>query len=137
MPHTSLIIHFVWATWDRIDMIDETWERPLYAQICHEATRLEASVLALGGTGNHLHLLVGLKPIIAPAVFIGEIKGSSSFVVNQQKWFGGHFQWQGDYSAFSVSRWDKPKIIAYVNSQKEHHANGTIKSQLELPPSKR
>lgn len=67
---------------------------------------------------------------------MGEVKGASSFVVNQKKWFEGHFQWQGDYAAFSVSRWDKPKITTYIDNQKQHHANGTIRPQLELPPLK-
>ncbi len=114
-------------------MIDESWERALHTVIREEAKRLEASVLALNGIANHVHLLVSLKPTTTPALFIGEIKGSSSFVINQQQWFNGHFQWQGDYAAFSVSRWDKTKIMAYIDNQKEHHAQGTTKPQLELP----
>lgn len=134
MPHYSLINHFVWATWDREDLIQPAWEEKLFAQIRRDCGRLETTVLALNGTANHVHLLVGLKPTMAPALFIGEIKGGSSFVVNSQQWSENVFKWQGEYSVHSVSRWDKTLVQGYIDRQKEHHAAGTIKPELELPP---
>ncbi|BCM91450.1 hypothetical protein IAD21_03323 [Abditibacteriota bacterium] len=65
-----------------------------------------------------------------------QVKGASSLFVNTQLSPLEHFKWQHEYAAFSVSRWDRHKIATYINNQKEHHAAGTIKSQLELPPLK-
>jgi REP element-mobilizing transposase RayT len=89
--------------------------------------------LALNGTANHVHLLVGLADS-CPALFIGEIKGGSSFVVNAQQWNDNVFKWQGEYSVHSVSRWDKVRVQGYIDRQKEHHAQGTTIPRLELPP---
>ncbi len=134
MPYISLVNHFVWATWDRLDLIQPSWEGALFAQIRRDCARLEATVLALNGTENHVHLLVGLKATAAPALFVGEIKGSSSFVVNEKRWFDGYFKWQGEYAAHSVSRWDTNRIQSYIDRQKEHHTAGTAIARLELPP---
>ncbi|MCS7283785.1 MAG: transposase, partial [Anaerolineae bacterium] len=41
------------------------------------------------------------------------------------------FKWQGFYGAFSVSRWDVERIVAYVQRQKEHHRVGTLIPELE------
>jgi hypothetical protein len=43
----------------------------------------------------------------------------------------GHFKWRPTYAAFSVSRWNTRKIADYIERQKEHHENGTLKMPLE------
>ena len=42
-----------------------------------------------------------------------------------------HFKWQGFYGAFTVSRWDIPKIIRYIQGQKEHHAHDDLWPEFE------
>ena len=41
------------------------------------------------------------------------------------------FKWQASYAVFSVSRWDVKQVKGYILRQKEHHAHGTTKPQLE------
>jgi len=43
------------------------------------------------------------------------------------------FEWQEGYGAFSVSASQVPKMIAYINNQKEHHRKKTFDEEfLEL-----
>jgi REP element-mobilizing transposase RayT len=98
-----------------------------------ECGKLNCHILALNGVENHVHLLVSQPATLSVAHLAKQIKGSTSFFVNKRHLFDGHFQWQHDYAAFSVSRWDRTKIIAYIERQKEHHANGTTLARLELP----
>ncbi len=134
MPYVRCYTHFVWATWDRLDLIEPSWEAALHADIYGQSHKLKARVLALNSVENHVHLLAALPPTIAIAAFAGEVKGGSSFFINNNSFTRDHFQWQGSYAAFSVSRWDLPKIQAYIDNQKEHHRNGTTELELELPP---
>ena len=134
MPYVRCYTHFVWATWDRLDLIEPSWEAALHADIYQQSHKWKARVLALNGVENHVHLLAALPATIAIATFVGEVKGGSSFFVNAHSFTRNHFQWQGSYAAFSVSRWDVPKIRAYIDNQKEHHRSGTTDAELELPP---
>jgi putative transposase len=52
---------------------------------------------------DHTHVLLGLKPSIAPSDLIGEIKTGSTNHINEQKWIGCRFSWQKGFGAFSVS----------------------------------
>jgi hypothetical protein len=55
----------------------------------------------------------------------------SSHFVNEILLLDGSFKWQGNYGAFTVSRWDLDKIIGYVKRQKEHHGGGELVSEWE------
>lgn len=134
MPYVRCYTHFVWATWDRLDLIQPAWEAALHADIYGQSHKWKARVLALSGIENHVHLLVALPATIAVADFIGEVKGGSSFFVNQGGFTRDHFQWQGSHAALSVSRWDVSMIQTYIDKQKQHHAQGSIQPELELPP---
>jgi phage terminase Nu1 subunit (DNA packaging protein) len=41
------------------------------------------------------------------------------------------FKWQGSYGAFTVSRWDVDAVAKYIQRQKEHHATGNLRQELE------
>jgi hypothetical protein len=41
------------------------------------------------------------------------------------------FKWQGNYGAFTVSRWDVDKIVNYIERQKEHHQLGEFYPEWE------
>jgi REP element-mobilizing transposase RayT len=80
----------------------------------------DATLLSIGGTEDHVHLLVAVPTTIPLAKFVQLIKGSSS------KWFNEQFQqerfaWQEGFSAFSVSRSQVDAVLRYVQNQEEHH----------------
>jgi len=134
MPFVQNYVHFVWATWDRRNTIEARWEEDLYAELRAECWRTRCVVRALNGIENHVHLLVDLPPTLTIAEAAKQIKGASSLFVNEHLAPAEKFKWQQEYAAFSVSRWDVNKIRKYIDRQKEHHAAGTIKPELELPP---
>ena len=45
--------------------------------------------------------------------------------------FKRSFEWQEGYGVFSVSEQDVPRVIAYVERQKQHHAEGTLIDEWE------
>jgi putative transposase len=122
----NVLVHFVWATWDREPIIDESLERELYRVIHSACCEMGCPVVALGGTEDHVHLLVSLSNTVTMADLMERVKGNSSRFASKSRKPDGWFKWQGSYGAFSVSPREKRKIIHYIANQKQHHADGTL-----------
>ena len=122
----NVAVHFVWATWDRQPLITEEIERRLHKYIEAVCGDDKCEVLALGGMPDHVHLLVLMSNTVTLADLMKHVKGGSSRFVTGTLTPGAGFAWQGSYGAFSVSPAMVPKVIAYIQNQKEHHALGTL-----------
>ncbi len=127
----ALYLHLVWATWDRLPLINPNFERRLMRNIESEAQGLGCKVLAINCTEDHVHVLLAIPTTISIADLVKQIKGVSSHFVNDEFDLEYQFKWQGSYGAFTVSRWDVDKIKQYVKSQKEHHAAGELMPEFE------
>src|SRR5262249_10950279 len=126
-----LYVHFVWATWNRAPIITPAMEAALYACIASECQDLKCEIIALGGMDDHVHALVRLYPTTSVAALAKAMKGASSHFGTHVLQPGGEFKWQGTYGAFSVSPNHLKPVRAYIERQKEHHANATIHPQWE------
>jgi REP element-mobilizing transposase RayT len=121
----NVLVHFVWAIWDRLPLIDAAWERDLHRYIHATCQNLDCHPLAVGGTEDHVHLLVTIPSTVRLADVMEAMKGSSSRLVASELAPHESFKWQGSYGAFSVSPRDKRMVIRYIQNQREHHAAGT------------
>jgi REP element-mobilizing transposase RayT len=74
--------------------------------------------VAIGGTGNHLHILTTIPPTVRLAEAVQKLKANSSRWMGEQ---GIRFEWQKGYGAFSVSPSMLSTVKAYVENQEEHH----------------
>lgn len=85
----------------------------------------------MNGTQDHVHLLVQLAGKTSVAELMKQVKGVSSAMVNDRNDIAERFRWQESYGAFSVSRSHLPRVIAYINNQKQHHATDSLWPQWE------
>ncbi|MES2461160.1 MAG: IS200/IS605 family transposase [Armatimonadota bacterium] len=136
--NAEVYLHFVWATKGRAESIPQALERDLHRIIRSESQRLRCDVLALGGTLNHIHLLVLFSRTITLARYMEQIKGTSSRFLNENlahlpDQADTYFSWQPGYGVFSVGINQTLPVIAYIKGQKEHHASGDIKQRWEPP----
>jgi putative transposase len=117
MAHTyaSNFIHCIFSTKDRRSLIPATRTAELYAYLGGIAQGEGFSLIAAGGTANHIHLLFGLPASYALAHAVQKLKGSSSM------WMGKGFFWQEGYGAFSVSHSQLSVVKKYIQNQEEHH----------------
>ena len=116
--YLSINIHLVFATKERLHLIDDSWRDNLHAYIGGTARGLGAAPLAVGGVTDHVHLLAGIKATHCVADLAREIKKVSSLLATERhKGFG----WQKGYGAFSVSASQVPSVAAYIQRQVEHH----------------
>jgi REP element-mobilizing transposase RayT len=93
---------------------------------------MNAVPIAIGGTEDHEHLLIGLRATHRLADVVREVKVASSKWVHAE--IGARlFGWQKGYGAFTVSPSQLENARKYVLNQEEHHRKRTVKEEyLEL-----
>jgi REP element-mobilizing transposase RayT len=131
MPYWQLFYHLVWSTKNREPLLTAQVESIVYGYLRSKAVRLDATVFALNGVEDHVHMVASIPPKIAIATFIGQVKAVASTKFNKSAINDVPFYWQEEYAAFSFDGKRLPSYIAYVERQKEHHANGTTIPILE------
>lgn len=121
MAYWRLYYHFVWTTKNRQPWITPQIEQPLYRWLYNEAKKLYCPFFYIGGIVEHVHIVTAVRPSVAPADFMHQLKGSSSRFISQE--FRIPFYWQEGYGVFSLSDSLVDTVKAYVLRQKIHHAN--------------
>ena len=129
MAYWRLFYHFVWATKNREPLLTPDIEPNVYRFLHAEANKMYVPLFVIGGTMDHVHVLAAVRPAVSPADFMKQLKGSSSRFISLE--FKRPFEWQKGYGVFSVSERDVPQVIAYVERQKQHHAEGTLIEEWE------
>ena len=78
--------------------------------------------IAIGGIGNHIHILTNLPKTITVAEFLKNIKAYSSKWIKtlDERYYEG-FAWQRGYGAFSVDYRHLDQTANYIRNQAEHH----------------
>ena len=131
MPYWQLFYHLVWSTKNRQPFLTPSVEPIIFGFLRSKAIALGGVAFAINGMLDHVHVIVSIPPRIAVADFVGQIKGVASARFNKGDFAEERFEWQADYGAFSFDGKRLPYLIAYVEKQKEHHAQGSTIRVLE------
>jgi hypothetical protein len=62
---------------------------------------------------------------------IGKLKGGGSYFLNKELQITKDFHWQDGFGVLSFAEKQLPKILRYIEHQKEHHRNNTINDVME------
>ena len=111
-------------------MIASDIEPELYPYMGAICRTNESSLLAIGGTENHVHMLVSLSKNVALSRVIMDVKKDSSKWIKSKGRRFAEFHWQDGYGAFSIGESQVPALKAYVARQKEKHATMTFQEEL-------
>jgi len=122
MAHTycSSLFHCVFSTKERRKVIAEDVRERLWAYIGGIAREHEMKALAVGGTEDHVHILLSLPATKGGSQAMREIKQGSSRWMHETCGMP-EFAWQEGYGAFSVGLNQVDATVAYIASQQEHH----------------
>ncbi len=127
---TSLLVHLIFSTKNRIPLITPEIEPDLFAYMSGILKNYESCLLDAGGTSDHVHLLVSQSKNIALSMLMKELKKSSSAWIKTAGKTFSDFHWQDGYGAFSISQCDVPGVKRYIANQKEHHRSQTFQQEL-------
>src|SRR6516162_1954198 len=129
MAHTyiSELVHCVFSTKNRANMIRPERQNDLWSYLGGIARTNGFKAVAIGGTANHVHVLLSLPATMPVAKAVQLLKGGSSKWLNDTD--PGQFGWQDGYGAFSVGISQQADTVAYINSQSEHHARKSFEEE--------
>ncbi|MCB9851103.1 MAG: IS200/IS605 family transposase [Phycisphaerales bacterium] len=128
--YTCCHYHIVFSTKGRARLITDNVRDRLYAYMAGIVHGLDGQVLGIGGTGDHVHLLLQTHVSRAIADVMRELKACSS------KWMHEEvknlaFAWQPGYGAFTVSYSNVEDVRRYIANQEAHHRKMSFDEELE------
>ena len=132
MPHTyvSDLVHCVFSTKERRKSIRAETQSELWSfigGIARKNSKNGFKTLIVGGTENHVHILLSLPATVPLAKAVQLLKGSSSRWMNETHARG--FAWQEGYGAFTLGVSQKPRTIDYIKRQAKHHRKRSFEEE--------
>jgi REP element-mobilizing transposase RayT len=128
--YSALWYHAVFATKDRRPWLEPALRGLMHAYLGGIAREFHGVCRAIGGSDDHVHLLVSLPQDLSVADAMRIMKTNSSRWLHRKR---PHLQaagWQDGYSAFTVSVSQLDRVESYILGQGEHHRTLTFGDEL-------
>ena len=129
---TKIDIHCIFSTRNRTDLIDADLKKRLYARMTEIANDDKIQVHAIGGTSDHIHMLMRMPADLPLATALRRIKSGSSKWHNETFRRKSRFYWHSGYAAASVSLSALEKNKEYILKQEDHHKTRSFKEEYIL-----
>jgi REP element-mobilizing transposase RayT len=84
---------------------------------------------SVGGSVDHVHLLVGLARTLSTAKLVEKIKTETSKWAKKSDEGTSRFAWQSGYGAFSVSHSNRKAVDRYIRNQDDHHCRRSFQDE--------
>jgi REP element-mobilizing transposase RayT len=120
------VLHVIFSTKGRRKLIAKDFQPRMWSYAAGICKNHGIHAHAVGGTEDHIHLLIQIPPSLAVAKAVLAIKSNSSRWANEQ---GHRFAWQEGYAAFSVSASLVPAVVRYIQNQESHHRKMTFEEE--------
>ena len=120
--YINILIHTVFSTKNRDPWISSSLRERLYPYMCGIARENGLKLLCIGGTDNHIHILLSLDSTTSIAKAMQFIKGGSSKWIHETFPELRLFSWQEGYGAFSIGISNVDETKKYIENQEKHHS---------------
>jgi putative transposase len=127
--YSQIYIQTVFAVSNRESLLQKEFREDVFKYISGIVTNQAQKLIAINGVEDHLHTLIGLKPRLALADLVQDIKVDSSKFINDKKLVHGRFSWQEGYGAFSYGHSQLDAVIRYIQNQEKHHQRRAFKDE--------
>lgn len=108
-------------------------EARLYPYIGYKCKELGYRLRAVGGTGDHLHVLVSLTPTHLVADAAKNLKGASSHYINKESGLNAMLYWQDGYGVVTLRQSEIPKVVRYIQCQKVYFVGTLLERERSSP----
>jgi putative transposase len=129
--YKSVYYHIVTHTKDNQPYLKGETREKVYHFIWNKCKSLEFFLHRIGGTDNHIHMLIYIPPKISISKAVGLLKGSSSYFINQELLGDDVLYWQRGYGVLTVCKENFDRINNYIKNQEEHHNQNKIWEEFE------
>ena len=131
--YTQLYAQLVFSPKGRANLITQNIKDNVHKYITGVIKGCNQKPIIINGMPDHIHILIGFSPNISLSDLVRDIKANTTNYINSNKFVPGKFAWERGFGAFSYSTSQMPRVIKYVNEQKEHHRKRTFHEEyLEL-----
>ena len=127
--YINILIHTVFSTKNRESWLSSLLRERLYPYMCGIARENGLKVLCIGGTDNHIHILLSLDLTTSIAKAIQFIKGGSSKWIHETFPELRLFSWQEGYGAFSIGISNVDETKKYIENQEKHHGKESFRDE--------
>jgi putative transposase len=127
--YSQIYIQYVFAVKGRENLLQKPWRDEIFKYMAGIIKEKNQKPIIVNGVADHVHVFVGLKPSMAIADLVRDIKNSSSKFINEKKFLKGKFVWQEGYGAFSYAHSQIDNVYQYIDNQEEHHKKKTFREE--------
>ena len=131
MPGTfsQIYIQTVFAVKGRENLLNKAQRSEVFKYMTGIIKNKGQKPIIINGVTDHVHLFIGMKPSMALADLMRDVKNNSTNFINENRWLPGKFRWQEGYGAFSYSHSQIDKVYRYILHQEEHHKKRTFREE--------
>lgn len=122
-------MHCIWSTKERDPCLTPHLRERLWAYLGGIAKQNQMKALAIGGAGDHVHVLLSLPATLPVSKAMQLLKGNSSKWLRETFPKMHSFAWQEGYGAFSVGISGVDATVAYIRNQAQHHRTRSFRAE--------
>jgi putative transposase len=126
---TQMYVQLVFAVRNRDAVLTKDIRNRVFEYMSGITTNMKHKSIIINGTSNHVHILLGLNPVISVSDTVHDIKRSSSLFINNEKLCPYRFSWQEGYGGFTYSRSQINEVYNYIENQEFHHRKRTFREE--------
>lgn len=127
--YSQIYIQIVFAVRCRENLLAKAWRDQVHKYIAGIIAGRGQKSIIVNGVSDHIHVFVGLKPSVAISDLVRDIKNNSTNFINEKKFLGKQFRWQGGFGAFSYAHSQIGAVYNYILHQEEHHRKKSFKEE--------
>jgi REP element-mobilizing transposase RayT len=124
--YTQIHIHLIFAVKFRKALIHSELKERLHQYLTGMIQNNDHKMLQINSMPDHIHMLIGLRPLQSLSSLVQNIKNESSKWINTNQLCDTKFQWQEGFGAFSYSKSQINTVINYIQNQEQHHLKKTF-----------
>ena len=122
-------LHIIFSTKLRTEFIDKKIENELFSYIATICKDYDSPAIQIGGTDDHIHILLNLSRKFAIMKVIQEIKAHSSKWIKTKGAEFSNFYWQSGYGAFSINPKEIEIVKDFIINQDIHHQKNDFQDE--------
>ncbi len=127
--YSQIYLQTVFAVKYRNAVINKDWRPRLLGVIGNLINVANCKTIIVNGVEDHIHCLIGLKPVVSVAELMKIVKAKSSKYVNDNRLTKSRFEWQTGYGVFSYGQSQVDRVYKYIQNQDAHHKKQTFKNE--------
>jgi REP element-mobilizing transposase RayT len=126
---SQIYIQVVFAVKGRENLLQNPWRQDVFKYMAGIIKAKNHKPIIVNGVADHVHLFIGLKPVMALSDLVRDVKNNTSNFINEKKFVKKKFSWQEGYGAFSYAHSQLDVVYQYIYNQEEHHRKKTFKEE--------